>query len=750
MNKWIAPVFSVFVLLLSGRPGPVFAQQHTPTVLEKEEIVQKIAAATNDSIKAYWQMDLGRKLVAEKKFDEAINYFQKALQYQERVKSWIDMAKCNANIAVCYTAKLDLQNALRYYEIAEAAALKSKDKKILATVYTGLLAVNNKMGRSAQGLDYAHRLLAVGESASDNSVAGFAYYNIGYFYHLNGNMEKAIQSYISALDHYQLTNDSAMIASLQINIGEYYATINQLDSAKVYYNRSLETATRLNDKVKLSGLYQRMGSLYAAEGTYESLLKVSDKSLTLARELDNKELIAYYSFIAERAKFLILFREIANVDGRPVLNEAQQKKLKQITDSMERYVDNYRESTINYVELSGMAQTLSYVHQVAGNYKEALSSYVNYTAYKDSFSSAENMKQFASVEAKYTFEKSRDSLKLIEEQKRLELAKEMELAALKYEFEKKQALAKTEAERKQLLFEEEVKRKAIEEEYTLKREAANTKYEQEKALAKANEEKEKALSLAELRKSNNARNISLLSAGLLLASAGLFGYGYSQKRKDNRKIAEEKKRSDDLLLNILPAEIADELKTNGHSVAQQHSNVSVLFTDFVNFTQTSEKLGVEELVNELNVNFTAFDRIMEKNSLEKIKTIGDAYLAVSGLPVAQEAHAQNAVNAALEIIAFVEKRKKELPYGLDIRIGIHSGPLIAGIIGVKKFAYDIWGDTVNIAARMEQNSEPGKINISEHTYSLISDKFDCTYRGKITAKNKGDMDMYFVNPLQKK
>ena len=211
-----------------------------------------------------------------------------------------------------------------------------------------------------------------------------------------------------------------------------------------------------------------------------------------------------------------------------------------------------------------------------------------------------------------------------------------------------------------------------------------------------------------------------------------------------RQIAEEKKRSDDLLLNILPNEVAEELKLHGHSKAHRYDQVSVLFTDFVNFTKVSEQLGVEELLNELNINFTAFDRIMEKHGLEKIKTIGDAYLAVCGVPVVNTSHARNTINAALEILDFVEERKSQSPYGLDIRIGINSGSLIAGIIGVKKFAYDIWGDTVNTAARMEQNSEPGKINISESTCNLVKEEFICLHRGKIDAKGKGEIDMYFV------
>ncbi len=209
----------------------------------------------------------------------------------------------------------------------------------------------------------------------------------------------------------------------------------------------------------------------------------------------------------------------------------------------------------------------------------------------------------------------------------------------------------------------------------------------------------------------------------------------------------QKQRSDDLLLNILPAEVAEELKEKGTAAARQFAEVSVLFTDFAGFTQISERLSPQALVQELHECFTTFDAIMEKHGLEKIKTIGDAYLAVCGLPVADPHHAGNAVKAALEILDFIAARRRDtLRVSADfaIRIGIHSGPVVAGIVGVKKFAYDIWGDTVNTAARMEQSGEPGKVNISQSTYELVRDDFRCTPRGKIAAKGKGEVEMYFV------
>jgi guanylate cyclase len=206
----------------------------------------------------------------------------------------------------------------------------------------------------------------------------------------------------------------------------------------------------------------------------------------------------------------------------------------------------------------------------------------------------------------------------------------------------------------------------------------------------------------------------------------------------------EKKRSDSLLLDILPAEVAEELKAKGFSDARQFDQVSVLFADIKGFTTIAEKMSAHELVKELNECFSAFDNIIKRHNIEKIKTVGDAYLAASGMPLANPNHARDMVNAAREIQMFITNRRKINPASFEVRVGIHSGHVVAGIVGVKKFAYDIWGDTVNTAARMEQNSEAGQINISQSTYELVKDIFNCEYRGEIEAKNKGKLKMYFV------
>lgn len=223
--------------------------------------------------------------------------------------------------------------------------------------------------------------------------------------------------------------------------------------------------------------------------------------------------------------------------------------------------------------------------------------------------------------------------------------------------------------------------------------------------------------------------------------------------KQKEEIAHQKQLSDSLLLNILPVQIAEELKTKNRADARKYELVSVLFTDFKGFTMAAEKMTPEQLVIELNECFMKFDEIIDRHGLEKIKTLGDGYMCAGGIPTSNVTNPVDMVLAGLEIQLFMNQfaleRQKQNKLAWQVRLGIHSGELIAGVVGKKKFAYDIWGDTVNTASRMESSGEPAKVNISGTTYELVKDFFDCTYRGKIPAKNKGEISMYFVNSIKK-
>ena len=219
-----------------------------------------------------------------------------------------------------------------------------------------------------------------------------------------------------------------------------------------------------------------------------------------------------------------------------------------------------------------------------------------------------------------------------------------------------------------------------------------------------------------------------------------------------KKLAEqEKEKSEKLLLNILPRDVALELREKGYTEPIMHDCVSVLFTDFQGFTKIAEKMEPAKLIEELDRCFSYFDSIVDRYNLEKLKTIGDSYMCAGGVPISNKTNAIDCILAAMEIQSFMLQMKKDkiqnsLPYW-ELRLGIHTGPLVAGVIGEKKFAYDVWGDTVNTASRMESSGTPNRINISGVTYSKVKDFFHCEYRGKINAKNKGEIDMYYVNGL---
>lgn len=267
-------------------------------------------------------------------------------------------------------------------------------------------------------------------------------------------------------------------------------------------------------------------------------------------------------------------------------------------------------------------------------------------------------------------------------------------------------------------------------------------------------EKQELANQIKLEEEEDRKNI-LLFSGLLFF---IFSIGLWSRlrfiRKSRIELSLEKDKSDNLLLNILPQRVANELKEKGSFAPRAFDQSTVLFSDFKNFTQLSATMPVSELIKELDECFKAFDKIIEKYNLEKIKTIGDAYMAASGLSKLQTVPPDNAIKAGLEMQAFIEnrkaKRENQNSIAFEMRLGIHTGPVIAGIVGAKKFQYDIWGDTVNIASRMESNGIVGRVNISGETVSLVQNKADFVFtsRGKVDVKGKGEMEMYFVDDVK--
>jgi class 3 adenylate cyclase len=231
----------------------------------------------------------------------------------------------------------------------------------------------------------------------------------------------------------------------------------------------------------------------------------------------------------------------------------------------------------------------------------------------------------------------------------------------------------------------------------------------------------------------------------------IMSYVYSEAaRKAEAALDIEKQKSERLLLNILPAPIAERLKEDNCIIADHFDSATVMFSDIVGFTAMSEKVSPTELVSYLNRMFSAFDDLAAKHDLEKIKTIGDAYMVAGGFPEKRACHAKDVSRMALEMLEVVEKFNAGVEYPVSIRIGIHTGPAVAGVIGIKKFAYDVWGDTVNTASRMESSGMPGRIQLSEYAASQLENDFVIEERGLVELKGKCQMKTYWLIGERKK
>jgi adenylate cyclase len=642
---------------------------------------------------------LGMNYQRVKNYDTAIDYYLKALKINEEAGNKKNIASLSASIGSLYFSKKDNANALDFYLRATKLNEEIGNKKSLLVLYSNIGNVYNDMSNTPKALEYFQKSSDLNESV--------------------GNQKE--------------------VASMSTNIANIYKSQNN-PKALEYYLKSLKINEAL-DNVKGEALNANsIGSIYFSQGYYSSAIENYSKSQKAFEQIGNKEGAA-----KNIGNIGIAYLEMAQ-DSKSTSN--RQQSLQLAIDKLDSSVKQL--TAIGSADVSQQfAKSLIFAKSLTAAAIPTKESNSKRSVKKDTvYIREDRSKEFSQAQANLKSEYSRkqDSIKLESRNKELSLSKEMDLQQLKFEYEKKQAQAKTEEERQLLRQEEEAKRQRIESNYKTLINAVQT----EQQLAQAKQEKKNVLAQIEIKRQKNLRNATTVFAVLMLIMAFLVYRNYRNQKRSYKLIAEanriiliEKQRSEDLLLNILPIEIAEELKASGKIKARFYNEVSVLFTDFVDFTHTSEKLKPEQLVDELHACFSAFDEIIGRNGLEKIKTIGDSYMAVCGLPDFSEDHAKRAVQAAIEIRDFISERKKHENV-FEIRIGINSGQVVAGIVGVKKFAYDIWGDTVNTASRMESSGEAGKINISQSTQEQVKEDFQCTYRGKISAKNKGEVDMYFV------
>lgn len=634
--------------------------------------------------------------------EAAVSYYEQSLQIRKQIGDKSGQASLYNNIGNVYEALEKYPEALRNYNLALQLRRETEETDKELRVLYNLSILYESLGNYPQALnailDFLERK---GEDAQDTETANA--------YNIYGNIMSELDRFEEALEYYQkaekihavLGNELELAGAIQ-NVGYAYEAIandmadadipgDSLDQKEIkrlfelsftHYRKSLAMSERLNDTEGKAEVLNNLGVGYKNLGSL--FLKINDGK----KAAENWETAMRYTRRSEairlRAEDKKGLLEVYNTIGDILRRQKKYTQALKYAKLGLQYAQEIRDEKSETNALKDLARA----HFEMGNYKTA-----------------------------YDFRRRYDELRYAR----------MNDARIKDNEERMAAYTDS---KNQLELERNLQELAL-------------------------QEQQIALQNARLARENLLRNSAIGGAAALALLAFLLYNRNRIKSRANRNLTEknavieaEKQRSDALLLNILPAETAAELKKYGKAAARSYESVTVMFTDFENFTHIAEQLSPAELVSELDTYFKTFDEIITRYGIEKIKTIGDAYMCAGGLPTPNATHATDMVRAAREIRDYMLRAAEErITAGrpaFRLRIGIHTGSVISGVVGNKKFVYDIWGDTVNIAARMESSGAVGKINLSHRTYELVKDEFDCTPRGKIAAKNKGEILMYFA------
>ncbi|NND77885.1 MAG: tetratricopeptide repeat protein [Flavobacteriales bacterium] len=601
------------------------------------------------------------------------------------------------NMASVEINRGDLDLCLELSHQSLALRTEIGDKKQIGRSLAMIGLVHRVKGDSKIALEYNNDALANFEEAGDKALISHALSNISYIYSGHGQTQKAIDFLSRALIAMEGSKDPYIESTMLIGMGNLYLNAEDPTKAKEYAELAIEKSKKVN---YLAGELQALllyGNILSSEGEHEEAILICEEVLSATQKNESPTIRNYaftlmgwtYQELGDYDNALKYYKEGIKI------SESLNLKSTALTNAIELgMVYKLKKDGKNALKWCEKGLSLA---EIAGDIKHQSHAckclYESHKLLNNGSKALDYHERFLVLN---------DSLQMKEAGQKLQ---ELEFERTMFQ----DSIAQAETDR--LVFE-------------------------------AHQE--------EVRKKNKTKNI-FFGVGLfsLLLAGGLFSRNRYIKR--SRDIIEkEKDRSNNLLLNILPADIAEELKIHGKAEARDFDMVSILFTDFKGFTEASSKMTASMLVTEINACFEAFDAICEKYKVEKIKTIGDAYMAAGGLPVPTDDSTKNTILAALEMQAFISKRKAEMDAqnkpAFEMRVGIHTGHVVAGIVGVKKFQYDIWGDTVNTASRIESKGEAGKVNISQATYDLLKDDPQFTFesRGKIEAKGKGEMAMYFV------
>ena len=559
-----------------------------------------------------------------------------------------------------------------------------------------------------------------------------AYKNLGLAFYYKGEYRTAVENFQQSLNTYEQLKDQTGIANILNNMAAIYGEQGNEEKALEFALRSLSISEKLANKLRIYTALNTIATIYYnKEATKPKALEYLLRASPLCEEIGDSTAIGTISenigeIYQEKDSFAkaISYYEkaIKNLGNTPNTAFAY-NGIGKIYEKQNNYAEalRYHTKALQIAEQLGSKPNI--IKSLGGlgdtyfkkqNYSTALSLYQQATSIAEEINSVQDLKDLYLGLAK-TYSQISDYKNAFKNQTLYagikdtiyNIATDKKLGRLTFEFD----LEKKEGEIKLLT-------------------------------------KDKDLQAVKIKRQKFAKNAFMIGLFLAFTIALLIFRNYLNKVKTHKILDKQKNEIENLLLNILPKEVAHELQMTGHATPRQYESVSVMFTDFQAFTVIADNMSPDELVAELDACFIAFDGIIEKYKLEKIKTIGDSYMCAGGIPVRDDNHILNMVKAGLEIQQYVaDHNSSRIQRGLrpwGVRIGIHVGPVIAGVVGKKKYAYDIWGSTVNIASRMESNGEPGRVNVSNAVFEVIKDQYACSYRGKVSAKNIGEIDMYFI------
>lgn len=606
----------------------------------------------------------------------------------------------------------------------------------LVQIYQKMASAYDQNNQPANSLIYYRKIEFLIEHFGQNQEKALLYNNLGRQYTLLKDFPSAINYFKKAELQCKYANCQfydVLYANMGIalhNTGDSKAGIEYLLKALDVLKTGQDLSPLANAEQLLANVYLNSGDVYNAMNHNKLAIEYAQKTKqksTLANAYRTAADVHYELYDFEKA-YNFYKKYLQQADSVRVEEENKMRRLE-----AQRANLSAAEGQIKYLITRQNFKELELAQSQFDRERFAL------LAKKAELEKQQKIDQLELLQ-KDQLVKAAESKQLILE--KLQIEKDLRLAAQKLDAEKQNNII---AEFRQQAELEKTQRQAD----SLRRAQEFEILQRDKNIIKLNQERQNAF-----------QRFVFVIVGILLLILGLLSAGWilarrtgvrlrrqnQQIQEQNYALAEERQKSERLLLNILPDETAQELKLNGTATPKHYESATVLFTDFVNFTTLSAQLTPDALIAALDECFLAFDEIAERNGLEKIKTIGDAYMCVGGLPVPNTTHPEDAVRAALEMIAWLERYGKESPTAIfrEMRVGIHTGQVVAGVIGKNKFAYDVWGDAVNLAARLEEYGDSNKINISNATYEAIKQRYQCQFRGMQEVRNKGMVAMYYV------